>query len=100
MSLQIWNRVGRIFFMAVVAWAVLLAVQVRAEAATCKAVFHEKSEFDDGKPVTGHGYDQASAYEDAVTRCTDKRMQKAGGYGISYDQGEDVILSCANLTCG
>lgn len=96
MSLQLKNRIGRIFFAVVLAMAGLLAMQSQANAAVCKA------QFDDIGTIIGKGSNLNSAREDATIKCFDKKEAKMRRASASLDEetGLAIIDICANIRCG
>ena len=95
MSLQTWNRFGRIFFGLVLAMAEFLAVQSRAEAAVCKV------KLEDIGTIIGKGATKNLAFEDAAEQCFNKKASKVrrASASIDEDTGLAIIDICANVRC-
>ncbi len=95
MTLQTWNRIGRMFFIIAFAMATVLAMQVHAEAAVCKV------KLEDVGTIIGKGATKNLAFEDAASQCFDKKASKArrSQASISEDTGMSIIDICANVRC-
>ena len=96
MSHTAWNRFGRVLFTVAVALAALMAVQSRANAAVCKV------QLEDVGTIIGKGATKNLAFEDAATKCFDKKEAQAKRTSASLDEdtGLKIIDQCANVRCG
>ena len=96
MSFLTWNRFGRMLFTAAIALAALLAVQGQANAAICKV------QLEDVGTIIGKGATKTLAFEDAATKCFDKKEAQAKRSNASLDEdtGLKIIDQCANVRCG
>lgn len=96
MTQTLWSRFGRILFTVAIALAALLAVQSRANAAVCKV------QLEDVGTIIGKGATKNLAFEDAATKCFDKKEArvKRSSASLDEDTGLKIIDQCANLRCG
>jgi hypothetical protein len=90
-----WNRFGRILFTVAIAVAAMLAIQSQANAAVCKV------KLEDVGTIIGKGATKNLAFEDAATKCFDKKEARAKRTSASLDEdtGLKIIDQCANVRC-
>jgi hypothetical protein len=95
MSQTVWNRFGRVLFAVAIVLAALLAVQSQANAAVCKV------SLPDVGTIIGKGSTKNLAFEDAATKCFDKKEAQAKRASASLDEdtGLKIIDQCANVRC-
>lgn len=95
MSLQTISKIGRMFFVVVIAMAALLVMQTNAQAAVCKV------KLEDVGTIIGKGSTKNLAFEDAASQCFDKKASRArrATASMSEDAGLNIIDICANVRC-